>query len=280
MYKNLSKAAAKPAVWSKYTADVLWTDAHIAQQMLNFHLNPDLSLASRTAEFIDASAQWLVSEFNLGERSKVIDFGCGPGLYTHHFKTSGVGTVVGLDFSENSLAYAKNQAKEAGFEIEYRLGNYLDFEDQRQFDLITMVMCDLCALNPDQRSTLLANFKSLLAPNGHIALDVYTAHRFNQQGETLSLERNAMNGFWSGEDYWCIQSSFTYQDEQLTLDKYVINQENKEWTVYNWLQHFTLEQLAHELNAHGLEIKHAYSDLKGTPFIEGDEMAVVIGHQS
>ncbi|WP_238322156.1 hypothetical protein [Vibrio mexicanus] len=79
MYKNLSKAAAKPAVWSKYTADVLWTDTHIAKQMLNFHLNPDLSLASRTQQFIDASAQWLITEFNLNAQSRVIDFGCGPG---------------------------------------------------------------------------------------------------------------------------------------------------------------------------------------------------------
>ncbi|WP_238322155.1 class I SAM-dependent methyltransferase [Vibrio mexicanus] len=188
--------------------------------------------------------------------------------------------MVGLDFSENSLAYAKNQAKEAGIEIEYHLGNYLEYKDNRQFDLITLVMCDLCALNPSQRATLLAKFKSLLAPNGSIVLDVYTAHRFKQQAESLNVERNAMNGFWSGEDYWCIQSSFTYQSDLVTLDKYVISQEDKEWTVYNWLQHFTVDQLTNELNAHGLEIKQTYSDLRGTPFTEADEMAVVIGHQS
>ncbi|WP_422450571.1 MULTISPECIES: hypothetical protein [unclassified Endozoicomonas] len=44
--------------------------------------------------------------------------------------------------------------------------------------------------------------------------------------------RNAMNGFWSAQDYWCIQSSFLYRPERVTLDKYVICEEQREWTVY------------------------------------------------
>jgi len=279
MFNKINNATAKPAVWSKYTADVLWTDSHIAKQMLAFHLNPDLSLASRTASFIEESVEWLVSEFKLGNTSKVIDFGCGPGLYTHAIKAKGIGTVVGLDFSENSLKHAAEQAKLANLDIDYQYGNYLEFSDPRKFDLITLVMCDLCALNPEQRSGLYKKFQSLLAPNGSIALDVYTATRFTKQSESLSLEKNSMNGFWSQKDYWCIQSSFKYDDEKVTLDKYVISQEDKEWTVFNWLQHFTIEDLSQELESHGLEIKNTYSDLRGTPLADGDEMALVIGHK-
>ncbi len=279
MFKKITNATAKPIVWSEYTADVLWTDDHIAKHMLSFHLNPDLSLASRTLPFIEESVAWLVSEFGLSGTSKVIDFGCGPGLYTHRLKAKGVGSVVGLDFSKNSLNHATEQAQQANLSIEYHYGNYLEYSDAREFDLITLVMCDLCALNPIQRSELLSKFKSLLAPNGSIALDVYTATRFAEQNESLSLERNSMNGFWSHEDYWCIQSSFKFEEEKVTLDKYVISQEDKEWTVFNWLQHFTIEELSQELEAHGLEIKRAYSDLRGTPLVDGDEMAVVIGHK-
>ncbi|GMM90413.1 class I SAM-dependent methyltransferase [Vibrio fortis] len=279
MFKKIDSATTKPVVWSECTADVLWTDGHIAKQMLTFHLNPDLSLASRTAAFIDDSVTWLASEFGLNETSKVIDFGCGPGLYTHRLKAKGIGTVVGLDFSKNSLKHAMEQSEQASLAIEYHYGNYLEYSDSRKFDLITLVMCDLCALNPQQRSQLYKQFKSLLSQSGSIALDVYTATRFAAQGESLSLEKNAMNGFWSERDYWCIQSSFKYENEKVTLDKYVISQEDKEWTVLNWLQHFTLEDLNKELDAHGLEIKRAYSDLKGLPLVDGDEMAVVIGHK-
>jgi len=279
MFKKISNATTKPAVWSEYTADILWTDNHIASQMLAFHLDPELSLASRTASFIEESVSWLTCEFKLDEASKVIDFGCGPGLYTHRLKERGIGTVVGLDFSRNSLKYAEEQAERERLSIEYNHGNYLEYSDSRTFDLITLVMCDLCALNPQQRSKLFSQFKLLLAPNGSIALDVYTATRFANQSESLSLEKNSMNGFWSDKDYWCIQSSFKYEDEKVTLDKYVISQEDKEWTVLNWLQHFTIENLSRELAAHNLEIKRTYSDLRGTPFTDGDEMALVIGHK-
>lgn len=279
MFKKIDEASAKPVVWSAYTADVLWTDSHIAKQMLAFHLNPDLSLASRTAEFINASVDWLISEFNLSTESKTIDFGCGPGLYTQRLKTNGVGTVVGLDFSQNSLEYAREQARGSKLDIEYHYGNYLEYSDDCKFDLITLVMCDFCALNPNQRATLLGKFKSLLATDGFIALDVYTKTRFDTQTESVHLEKNAMGGFWSAEDYWCLQSNFKYEPEMVTLDKYVIFEDAREWVVYNWLQHFDLEMLASELEPHGLEIKAKYSDLKGTPFESSDEMALIISHK-
>ena len=279
MFKEINEATAKPVVWSTYTADVLWTDSHIAKQMLAYHLNPEIEAASRSFDFIDESVNWLVSEFKLGQSSKTIDFGCGPGLYTQRLKKQGIGTVIGLDFSQNSLDYATEQAKFANLDIEYHLGNYLDYSDSRQFDLISLVMCDFCALNPAQRSTLLGKFKSLLAPNGVIALDVYTAKRFEQQTESLTLAKNSMNGFWSAEDYWCIQSSFTYGDDLVTLDKYVISEAQREWTVYNWLQHFTLDMLKAELESHGLQVKAIYSDLRGKSFTDGGEMAVIISHQ-
>ncbi|WP_419537215.1 class I SAM-dependent methyltransferase [Endozoicomonas sp.] len=208
-----------------------------------------------------------------------MDFGCGPGLYTQRLKKQGIGTVVGLDFSQNSLEYAGQQAEQANLHIEYHLGNYLDYHDSRQFDLITLVMCDLCALNPSQRTRLLGKFKSVLKPNGVIALDVYTSTRFEKQAEAITLARNAMNGFWSAQDYWCIQSSFLYRPELVTLDKYVICEEQRKWTVYNWLQHFTHDMLSNELEQHDLKIQATYSDLRGNPWVDGDEMAVVIGHK-
>ncbi|WP_299323191.1 class I SAM-dependent methyltransferase [Parasphingopyxis sp.] len=278
MFKELNAATAKPTIWSEYTADVLWTDRHIAEQMLAYHLNPEIDAASRSTGFISDSVSWLVSEFDLDEGSKTIDFGCGPGLYTQRFKDAGIGTVVGLDFSENSISYAQQKAKASNLAIEYHLGNYLEYSDPRTFDLITLVMCDLCALSPSQRFTLFAKFKSILKPEGVIALDVYTESRFTDLTEDLNVEKNAMNGFWSQEEYWCIKSSFTYDSDLVALDKYVIYEEQREWEIYNWLQHFTVEMLDTELDPHGLEVQTSYNDLRGTPLADGSEMAVIISH--
>ncbi|GAL29547.1 hypothetical protein JCM19239_6713 [Vibrio variabilis] len=132
MFKKLNDATEKPQVWSAYTADLLWTDTHIAKQMLAFHLNPDIEAASRSFSFIDESVDWLVNEFGLNAYSKTIDFGCGPGLYTQRLKSRGIGTVVGLDFSENSLRYAKQQAEQAGWRLSIVLATTLTIKKQER----------------------------------------------------------------------------------------------------------------------------------------------------
>ncbi len=279
MFKEINEATAKPVAWSSYTADMLWTDTYISKQMLSYHLNPEINAASRSFEFIDESVNWLVSEFALNHTSSVIDFGCGPGLYTHRLKKKDIGVVVGVDFSKNSLEYASQQAQESGLDIEYHLENYLNYKDSRQFNLITLVMCDYCALSPLQRSQLLSKFKSLLKSDGVIALDVFTSSRFSNQTESISLAKNYMNSFWSDSDYWCIHSSFSYQQNLLWLDKFVIIERERERTILNWLQHFNIEMLQSEFDNHDLKIKFIYSDLRGRPLVEGDEMGLIIGHK-
>ncbi|MCC2615006.1 class I SAM-dependent methyltransferase [Aestuariibacter halophilus] len=278
MFKKLNAMTAKPSVWSAYTADVLWTDPHVSAQMLSFHLNPDINAASRSFDVIDASVDWLTATLGLGPNSCCIDFGCGPGLYTQRFRQRGVGTVVGVDFSARSLAYANEQASKAGLDIDYRLVNYLAYQDSRQYDLITLVMCDFCALSPVQRETLLRLFKTLLKPGGTIALDVFTDTRFARQVETVDLAKNAMGQFWSAQEYWCVHSSHGYDEQQVWLDTYVIIEAQRQWTVYNWLQHFSLERLTQELAACGLRPVKTCADLCGSPLSEGDEMAVLITH--
>ncbi len=278
LYQQLNQASAKPELWSVYNADQLWTTPHLAKQMLAFHLNGDIPLASRSFQFMDSSVAWLIAQLELNQHSRTIDFGCAVGHYCQRLKTAGIGTVVGLDFSKSSIDYAKQQADKQQLDIEYHLGNYLDFHDPRQFDLITLVMCDLCALSPQQRSQLFAKFKSLLTKHGAIALDVYTAERFAGLTESVSIGQNSMNGFWSSNDYWCIQANHLYPEQLVSLDKYTICQHQHQQVVYNWLQHFTLESLSDELAVHGLVIEHHFSDLCGTPYAGGDELAVIIRH--
>ena len=61
------------------------------------------------------------------------------------------------------------------------------------------------------------------------------------------------------------------------LDKYTIVESQRTWEVYNWLQYFTVETLAQEFNAAGLEIEGVFSNVAGEPFdAEALEFAVVV----
>ena len=275
MFKELEKINNRPRPFEFYTASELWTNEYTAKQMLQYHLNESIDVSSRRAEFIDRSVEWIVSRFGVESTTTVADFGCGPGLYAKRLAEAGA-QVTGIDFSENSLKYAKEVADQEGLNIDYINENYLNFETSKRFDLIIMIMCDFCALSPKQRKTLLAKFASFLKPGGFVLLDVYSLNMFDQKEESATYELNQLNGFWSPEDYYCFVNTFKYVEEKVTLDKYTIVEASRTRVVYNWLQYFSPETLEKEFVESGFTLEKLYSDVAGTPFSpESTEFAVV-----
>jgi SAM-dependent methyltransferase len=275
MFKELEKINNRPRPFEFYTASELWTNEYTAKQMLQYHLNESIDVSSRRAEFIDRSVEWIVSRFGGESTTTVADFGCGPGLYAKRLAEAGA-QVTGIDFSENSLKYAKEVADQEGLNIDYINENYLNVETSKRFDLIIMIMCDFCALSPKQRKTLLAKFASFLKPGGFVLLDVYSLNMFDQKEESATYELNQMNGFWSPEDYYCFVNTFKYIEERVTLDKYTIIEASRTRVVYNWLQYFSPETLEKEFVESGFTVEKLYSDVAGTHFSpESTEFAVV-----
>ena len=208
-------------------------------------------------------------------KTSIIDFGCGPGLYTTRLAEKGA-KVTGIDFSKNSIDHAKNVALENALEIDYVLQNYLFFETDRRFDLITMIMCDFCALSPQQRKELLQKFYRLLKPDGSILLDVYSLESFSQREEQSLYEVNLLNSFWSSEKYYGFLNTFKYNEQKVILDKYTIVEKNRIRIVYNWLQYFSKESLITEFEVNNFKIENLYSDVAGSEFDPNSgEMAII-----
>ena len=275
MFKELEKINNRPRPFEFYTANELWTNEYTAKQMLQYHLNESIDVSSRRAEFIDRSVEWIVSRFGVENTTTVADFGCGPGLYAKRLAEAGA-QVTGIDFSENSLKYAKEVADQEGLNIDYINENYLNVETSKRFDLIIMIMCDFCALSPKQRKTLLVKLATFLKPGGFVLLDVYSLNMFDQKEESATYELNQLNGFWSPEDYYCFVNTFKYVEEKVTLDKYTIVEASRTRVVYNWLQYFSPETLEKEFVESGFTVEKLYSDVAGTPFSpESTEFAVV-----
>jgi cyclopropane fatty-acyl-phospholipid synthase-like methyltransferase len=275
MFDELEEINLRPEPFQYYTAEYLWTDEHTSQKMLRFHLDDSVDISSRNREFIDRSVGWIVSHFRVDENTKIADFGCGPGLYTTQLAEKKA-VVTGIDFSKRSIQYAKEAANAKGLKIDYINRNYLEFETEKKFDLIIMIMCDFCALSPNQRKVLLTKFHEFLEPYGSVLLDVYSIKAFEQRQETSEYELNLLDGFWSPEKYYGFLNTFKYEKEKVLLDKYTIVESDKKRSVFNWLQYFSSEELKKEFKACGFEITQWYSDVAGSTFdSESSEFAVV-----
>jgi 2-polyprenyl-3-methyl-5-hydroxy-6-metoxy-1,4-benzoquinol methylase len=154
MFDQLDAIYHRPRPFEFYTADELWTDEHTSAQMLSYHLNEEVDLSSRSGAFIDRSVEWIVSDLGVGKGTKIADFGCGPGLYTTRLARRGA-DVIGIDFSKRSIDHARKTAAAEGLSIRYINESYLELELDDRCDLVTMIMCDFCALSPEQRRTML-----------------------------------------------------------------------------------------------------------------------------
>ncbi len=274
MFNKLLEINKRPKLFECYTASELWTDEHTSRKMLEFHLNESIDVSSRNINFINKSSEWIINHFGLNANSEIIDFGCGPGLYTSRFAEKGI-QVTGIDFSKRSIEYAKQAALNDNFDISYVCSDYLDFESSNKFNLITMIMCDYCALSHDQRKIILNKFKNILKSHGSILLDVYSINFYNTREEFSIYEFNQLSNFWSANDYYSFQNTFKYDDEKVILDKYTIIEKSRKRVVYNWLQCFSIDSLKKEFEENGLKIIEIFSDVSGSEYKQGSlEIAV------
>jgi cyclopropane fatty-acyl-phospholipid synthase-like methyltransferase len=275
MFKELEEINSRPEPFRFYTAEDLWTDKHTSKQMLEFHLNESVDLSSRSKKFIERSVEWIVSHFGVGEGTKIVDFGCGPGLYAT-LLAERKANVTGIDFSERSIRYAKDVATKKGLNINYVHQNYLGFETEERADLIMMIMCDFCALSPVQRKVMLGKFLKILEPGGSVLLDVYSLNAFKRREEVATYQCNLLDGFWSPGKYYGFLNTFKYEKEKVVLDKYTIIEKSRRRTVYNWLQYFSQGSLGAEFERSSFRIEGYYSDVAGTTFDpESAEFAIV-----
>lgn len=274
MFEQLEEINKRPEPFEFYTASELWTDEHTSERMLSFHLNEDIDVSSRNAEFINRSVEWIVSRFSVDEGTKIADFGCGPGLYATRLAKSQA-DVTGIDFSKRSIAYAQEVSANEELSIHYVNQNYLEFETDDRFSLILMIMCDICALSPAQRKKMLGKFHTLLEIGGYVILDVYSLNAFEEREEIAKYETNILNGFWSPNKYHGFLNTFKYDREKVILDKYTIVESDSTRTIYNWLQYFSPEDLEREFVESGFTIEELFSDVAGTPYDpQANEFAV------
>ncbi len=267
MFEELSDFCSRPPLYSRTTATELWTRPALARHMLEFHLDPNTQLSSRPEAQIDHIVHWLDQQLILRGK-RLCDLGCGPGLYANRF--AGLGAVVcGLDVSAGSLEYARHLARQSGHEIRYTLANYCEDVLPTGFDIVTLIYYDYAALVPEQRSRLLGRIRTMLEPGGRLVLDVPSAGAFSAVREGINIEAGLMGGFWSDEDYVGLEGVWRYEEQRVSLSRYLIIERSQAFEIYNWMQYFTADSIAGELETGGFQVEQISDSLAGTA-LEGD----------
>lgn len=254
---------------------LFWNDPHISQQMLKAHLDPTSDVASRRPETIERIVEWLIAYLGLRPGDTVLDLGCGPGLYASRLAERGL-RVTGIDYSQNSITYARRMADERHLSITYLYHDFLTIDYEEQFDLILQIYGELCVFSPSVRDPLLRNVHRALKPGGHFVFDVTTRAlrlRYGLKNGWYASE----GGFWRSGAHLVLESGFDYPEHDVYLDQFIVIEESGGMAVYrNWFHDYSLQTLTPVLEAQGFRIEDAWSDLAGEPLVEDSDWIGVI----
>ncbi len=269
--KKLNIIKQKPKVYEKGDA-IMWTDKHISKQLLDFHLNPEIDAASRTPESINDTIEFILKCCNKSQMN-ILDLGCGPGIYSEKLTKKGH-NVTGVDFSENSIAYAKAQAINKNLKINYVCKNYLELDFENQFDLVILIYTDFGVLLPTERKTLLENIFKSLKSNGTFVFDVLNDKNIKQkfiEQKTWSYENN---GFWKSRPYLELTNGFNYSKEKVFLKQHTIIDETESIMNYRfWTHYFNTNDIIEILTANRfVNTEHFENILPATSIWNGENV--------
>lgn len=235
----------------------LWDDEYISKSMLALHLNPDVESASRSFEFMDRSVDWIASLLRKQD-GKILDLGCGPGLYAKRFADKGF-SITGIDFSKRSIAYASENY--GGEKNEFIYKDYLTIDYDDEYDLAILIYCDFGVLSPENRMALLKNIYRGLKHDGLFVLDVLTSNYYKEFTDSLTVEYEN-GGFWRENPYINIKRNASYPNQNYLEQYTIITAE--ECATYNiWNHGFEQEEIKMNLLDAGFASVTLYGDVIG-----------------
>lgn len=271
---NLGFIQEKPALFAQ-SQDSIWLDEHLSGQMLIAHLSQATEGASRKESFIEASVQWLVEVAALPSSARVLDLGCGPGLYAEKFARRNF-QVVGIDFSAKSIDYARKQAEKKQTGITYYCQDYLQAEfGTPGYDLILLAYCDLGVFSPENRQKVLSKCFQALAPGGKLIFDVFTPAKYRDFAPEQRWQMEEEN-FWSSERCLHLQKTEAYPAAKTYLAQHYLVGTNWQKEFFIWETVFEPAELLAECRTIGFTRSQLYGDLTGSPYDTASETLCVV----
>ncbi len=178
---DLVGRARPPTPWAEGD-NIPWHDPAFSQRMLAEHLSQGHDAASRRFATIDRHVGWIHDTVLGGRCTRVLDLGCGPGLYAIRLARLGH-ACVGIDYSPASIAYARREAEAANVDCTYRLADIRNGGYGTGYGLALLIFGELNVFPREHAMRILAGVRRALEPGGVLVLEPHTFAAVRRLGE-------------------------------------------------------------------------------------------------
>ncbi len=209
-----------PIPWAD-GAKIPWHEPAFSQRMLDEHLSQAHDAASRRFATIDKHVAW-ISGTLLGQKpSRILDLGCGPGLYTERLTRLGH-DCVGIDFGPASIDYAQTQATADNLLIDYRHKDIRQAACGTGFDLVMLINGEFNVFRPEEASDLLRKSWQALREGALILLEPHTFAGVQRKTDAPTRWTAAAKGLFSNTPHLWLQECFWDEESQTTITRHYI----------------------------------------------------------
>ena len=208
---------AKP--W-QHGEKIPWNDAEFSRRMLANHLTDSHDWASRRDKHIAAHVN-CIQELLPKDGSKILDLGCGPGLYLQRLAQLGH-HCTGVDFSPASIEYATNEAKRQGLDIEYVLSDIRAYESAQLFDCILVSFGEINVFSRQDALAILSFASHHLQRHGFLLIEVHTFDAVWMIGRNPASWHSFSSGIFSEKPHLCLQENFWDEESATATNRYYV----------------------------------------------------------
>jgi SAM-dependent methyltransferase len=210
----------QPEPWAE-GEKIPWSDPDFSRRMLREHLTQKHDAASRRTRIIRRQVDWIHQAVLQGKPGRILDLGCGPGLYTSRLARLGH-ICFGIDFSPASIAYARKDARKKSLDCSYQLDDLRRADFGRGYDLVMFVFGEFNVFRPEDAGKLLKKAHRALKTGGTLLLEVSTFDAVEQLGEQPSMWYSEDSGLFSDEPHLCLMESFWDAAHSVATERYLI----------------------------------------------------------
>jgi SAM-dependent methyltransferase len=250
--------------------------------MLAEHLTQAHDRASRRSEIIDAHVAWIDQYPLRGRAARLLDLGCGPGLYTSRLAQRGH-ECVGIDYSPASIAYAEQEALRLKLPCDYVCQDIREAEYGTGFDLVMLIFGEFNAFRPSDAKAILQKMSRALADGGLLLLEPHTHDAVRANGTRGSHWYSAERGLFSDRPHLCLQEhSWDCATNTSTIRYFIVDAATADVGIYAQTQQaYSDDQYRSLLIDCGFDSVEFFPSLTGSAGErQGDLMAIVARKQA
>ena len=157
-----------------------WDDPAFSERMLAEHLSQQHDRASRRAATIDMQVRFIARQVS-EDGARVLDLGCGPGLYLHRLARQGY-RCHGIDFSPAAIRHARTVADAEALDCTFDQADLRQADMGRGHALVLLLFGQVNVFRRPDAGEILRRAHAALAPGGTLVLEPQTPEAVRATG--------------------------------------------------------------------------------------------------